>query len=163
MLFSISKIRTITIPSNVTQIGRNSFSSCKHLRTINFQENSKIKLIDHETFFASSITKIIIPKEVTKINDKAFCNCRELKSVIFEEDSKLSTIEYNAFYYTAIKCICIASKNLVNIADKSFCACSNLLIAEIARIPDSNSIVKAFPSYRNFILMVNNEEQINKQ
>ena len=160
--FAKSRIRTITIPSNVLQIGNNSFKLCTKLRTVKFQKYSKIKLIDREAFFASSITKAIIPKEVTKIGESAFSNCSDLKTVIFEDDSKLRTIESHAFYYSAIKNVCITSKNLVNIGDKAFCN-SNLLIVEMASIQNLNSIKKAFPSYSRFILMVNNEAQINKQ
>ena len=117
-----NNVKTVTLPSTLTEIGYSAFYGC------------------------SNLTKIIIPENVTKIGDKAFSACSSLKSVTIkgnlkeigkeafkkcalhtiELPSSLETIGDNAFEDSDIEKIDIP-KSVTSIGRYTFRYCSSLI------------------------------------
>lgn len=76
-------IKTVTIPSSVTKIGRAAFANCVLLTEVN------------------------IPNGVTEIVRDTFANCQALESIVLPEG--ITKIGETAFMWTAIKSIAIPS------------------------------------------------------
>ena len=107
--FESSSLNKISIPSHVTRIGKNAFSRCQFLETIEFSEKTELKSIDENAFSNSSIRKISFQSHLSKIGDYCFYCCNQLEEVEFPENSELKSIEVFAFYSTLIKSIVIPS------------------------------------------------------
>lgn len=96
--FKFSNIEEITLPANITSIGRRSFFQCNGLKKITIL--GKITGIPIQTF-AMSVTKdsqlseVNIPDSVTTIGNSAFNYCKKLKT--FRFPTKLKKIEDFAF------------------------------------------------------------------
>ena len=111
----------IFIPKSVTSIGDNAFSGAIALKSVTFEEGSKLTTIGEATFRdAIDLTSITIPANVTTIGDNAFLSARALKFVRFEEGSLLTTIGTGAFIdATALTSITIP-KSVTSIEDNAF-------------------------------------------
>ena len=91
---------SVTIPANVTYIGREAFSNCTSLETVNFVEGSRLESIDSYAFSGcTGLGAITIPAGVTNIYWGAFSYCNKLTNVTFAAGSKLEAIYTNAFSY----------------------------------------------------------------
>lgn len=110
---------------SITSVYKDCFSHQKLIKTINFSEDSKLKIIDKKSFFDSSIEFISIPATVTEIGDYAFAYCSKLKKIEFSEKSELKTIGMYSFYGSSIEVISIP-KQVFYIGDYSFYNCSHL-------------------------------------
>ena len=100
LLYDLS-IKTITIPSNITQIKKNAFGYCNMLEQVFFSSDSKLEIIDDYSFYNSSILEITIPKEVKIIRKYAFYGCNLGKFKI-ESGSKLQTIDEYLFEFSNV-------------------------------------------------------------
>ncbi|KAK8847853.1 hypothetical protein M9Y10_018888 [Tritrichomonas musculus] len=109
---------------NVTRIIENSFKSNK-VKSIRFSDDSKLEVIEKNSFLYSSLEEIVIPSSVTQIESSAFSECYQLKKIEFAPNSKLRTIESNTFYYTSIENIMIPS-HVTKICEFAFCECEEL-------------------------------------
>ncbi len=75
-------ITSITVPSQVTQIGPYSFYECRALETVNMSNN--IQYIDEYAFsYCLSIVNITFPSSLYVVGIWAFSNCFGLESVNF--------------------------------------------------------------------------------
>lgn len=110
---------------SITTVYKDCFSHQKLIKTINFSEDSNLKIIDKKSFFDSSIEFISIPSTVTEIGDYAFAYCNKLKKIEFSEKSELKTIGMYSFYGSSIEVISIP-KQVFYIGDYSFYNCSHL-------------------------------------
>ena len=80
--FSVSSLKSVTIPSSVTSIGSNAFESCTSLTSVNFDNDSQLTSINVAAFYnCSSLTSVNIPGSVTNIGNSAFDSCASLTSV----------------------------------------------------------------------------------
>ncbi len=96
--FSVSSLKSVTIPSSVTSIGSNAFESCTSLTSVNFDNDSQLTSINVGAFYkCSALTSINIPNNVTSIGYSAFSNCSSLTSINFDNDSQLTSIYFGAF------------------------------------------------------------------
>ena len=76
-----SFLTSIEIPNSVTSIGENAFRNCSSLTSIVFGDNSQLTSIGEYAFnWCKSLTSIEIPSSVTSIGEYAFSNCSSLKS-----------------------------------------------------------------------------------
>ena len=150
--FYKSSIERITIPSEVTIIGKYAFSNCRQLRQIEFEKNSKLQILDEMSFVEASIDSIIIPSNVRKIGKNAFLFCDNLKTIEFEKDSKLQVIEEGAFYKTIIEDIEIPSE-VTDIAEYPFNECYHLNIIEINENSKLRTINEKFYEYSNLLMI----------
>ena len=72
------------------------------MKSIKFEENSKLETINSWAFYNNQLTNIKIPNSVITIEQHAFGE-NPLSSVTFEENSKLDYIGDYAFYsYSAL-------------------------------------------------------------
>jgi len=118
---SCSKLKTITIPADVTTIDKSVFEQCAVLETVTFGQNSKLTTISEGAFdqcakldkitIPSGVTTIgvhafdgckalsgiNIPAGITTISEATFNNCEKLKTVTFAPNHGVVTIGKNAF------------------------------------------------------------------
>ena len=103
MMFSgCYSLESIEIPKSVTYIGTSAFSSTKALKTITFEEGSKLESIDTLAFQYAALESIKFPKSVKTIGNSTFNECYNLKKVEFEEVSNLVEIGNTAFKKTGL-------------------------------------------------------------
>ena len=159
-------LESITLPSNLIEIGRSAFSGCDSLVFNNYgnakylgnETNPYLALIQsdstsittctiHEdTRIISSnafssctkLTSITIPSGVTSIGDSAFDSCRALTNIIFDEGSKLESIGDSAFSNCDLTSITIPS-GVTSIGDSAFSNCDLTSI----KIPSSVTSIGA--------------------
>ena len=134
-------LTSINIPSSVTVIAKNAFADCEKLKTVTFEANSLLTLIDEEAFTGcSALTEISIPAAVKTVAKKAFASCTNLKTVIFDEGSLLNLIDVQAFYlcYNLSNITFDADGELDTIGEESFYYCSSL---KTISIPASVKII----------------------
>lgn len=79
-------LTSLTIPNNVVSIGDYGFWGCKNLRSLNFQDNgsgtSALRTIGNYTFAQSYyITSIVLPSGITTMGDGAFTYYTSLQSI----------------------------------------------------------------------------------
>lgn len=92
----------------ITSIEEGSFSFSE-IKSIQFEDNSELEIIDEKAFYNSSLKSISLPKSVTKISPYSFACCLKLQEFIIPENSKLKVIESNAFFGSPIESIFIPS------------------------------------------------------
>ncbi len=79
--FAGSKIRSVTITRNITQIGANAFQGCRDLVRVVI-EGDALRSIGYEAFEGcSNLNSISIPATVRTISARAFANCPAAKSI----------------------------------------------------------------------------------
>ncbi|MCK9170931.1 MAG: leucine-rich repeat protein [Treponema sp.] len=79
--FSNACFLYITIPSEVQTIDDAAFSECKHLKTITFEQGSKLESIGDNAFAWSKLESVIIPGTDITMGNNAFCGCNVLTSI----------------------------------------------------------------------------------
>ena len=72
LIFVRKDITKLTIPAFVKRITPYSFCNCKNLDSIEFEENSKLQIIESRAFFLCSIESLTIPASVVSIKEGAF-------------------------------------------------------------------------------------------
>lgn len=80
--FAYSQINRIKIPSTVTRIGKECFSSCMNLRTFEIPEDSQLQIIGEMSFVWTSIEIFTIPSQVKEIHNGIFCFSKTLREII---------------------------------------------------------------------------------
>lgn len=125
LLFASRDIQNAIILSSIQKVCSFSFSDCKKLKSIEFEDDSNLQLISDYAFANTSIESIKIPTHVKKISKFAFSRCNKLKFVTFSENSELEFIDEQAFASTAIELIVIPSHVKV-IGKLAFFRCGQL-------------------------------------
>ena len=97
-----TSLKSIHIPSTVTEIGSWCFQHCYILEEVTFAAGIELETIEGATFFkCKKLETITIPKSVKKIlkygYNSAFSWCDDLKSVIFEPGSQLEEVASGTF------------------------------------------------------------------
>ncbi len=97
LAFYSSGLRSIDIPSGVTQIEQKTFAECSGLSSVTFQ--GQVESIGDQAFEnCTSLTEIQIPNTVASIEWKAFNGCSGLQSIRFGKG--IETIDSTAFSQT---------------------------------------------------------------
>lgn len=79
--YQCSGLKEISLPASVSSIGSYAFAGCSALKSFSFPP--KIRSIENYTFSdCTSMGQITIPKGITKIGDSAFQNCSNLTSML---------------------------------------------------------------------------------
>lgn len=141
-----SKIRSVTIPQNVTSIGDRAFDGCSALTTLSLGED--IQTIGNYAFEnCTSLTGVTIPQSVTSIGYYAFEGCTHLNPLTIKGPitsmgnyafagstyltsltlyDDIQTIGNFAFLgSTSLKTVTLP-KNLTSIGEYAFACCSEL-------------------------------------
>jgi hypothetical protein len=130
-----TKLRSISLPSNLETICDESFYGCNNLTNIALPEtnialpeNTIIPITIGNSAFegCSKLSSISNCENIKTISDFAFKNCTKLSSISLESNSKLTTIGNSAFYgCSGLESISLPSK-LTTIGNHTFEKCSKL-------------------------------------
>lgn len=105
-------LKSISIPSTVTKIGKRAFNSCNALESITFEKNSRLETIGDEAFEnCNHLTEMTIPKGVTEIGEIAFSGCYSLERFIVEDGNTIYTEINDCLIEKASKTLVRASKS----------------------------------------------------
>ena len=147
-----SNMKSITIISSITSLGRSVFEYCYGLTNVTFQPTPQIKIFSNRLFYncyslpsltiplsvtkiddyvftyCSSLTSITIPANVTSIGQYAFSGCSGLTSVTFTSTTTMISIGIYAFQNcTSLTSITIP-QTVTNINENIFKGCKILTI-----------------------------------
>ncbi|MDE6716063.1 MAG: leucine-rich repeat protein, partial [Muribaculaceae bacterium] len=87
-------IKSITLPSSVTEIGASTFEDCKGLTSINIP--SSVRAIGYSAFGGClGLTSVTVPNSVLTIGEYAFAGCSTLTSIVI--GNSVQTIGNSAF------------------------------------------------------------------
>lgn len=93
----------------VTCIIQSAFKNSKDIESIQFSEDSELRIIGKKAFQKSGIYQISIPTHVTQICEEAFSGCTDLESIEFPQNSELKILESKVFSNIMIEKISIPS------------------------------------------------------
>lgn len=83
----VSKIKSVTIPNNITAIGDFAFTSCYDLESIKI--GSGVQTIENSAFWnCKKLKNVTIPNNVLKLGSSVFKSCTNLENVILGEELK---------------------------------------------------------------------------
>lgn len=155
--FSGTKIRSITIPKYITNIGGDAFLGCLQLGSVVINSNDimsntsgirkisgyfgnnvkhyiigeSVKEIGEYAFIDSAIESVILSEGLTRIGQRAFSGCAKLKSINLP-NSTISIGKY-AFWNCKGLTSIIIPDNVSDIGDHAFLTCTNINTASIGR------------------------------
>lgn len=126
--YMCSNLTRITLPKNMTTIGKSALSFSNISSIIIPAGVTEIK---PKAFLGSGLTSITIPTGVTSIADSVFYNCRSLEDAVFDTPSRVETIGDAAFLgCTSLSYITIPS-SVTTISDSLFYSCTALTTVNI--------------------------------
>ena len=106
-------LEDITIPSNVTTIGKNAFAICFSLRKISIP--GTVQKIDKFAFFSCPIEKVEISEGVKVIEPYSFYSCYALKDVVIPK----SVVKMGEFAFEN----CFALRTITVPKELTLCCC----------------------------------------
>ena len=113
---------TYTIPESVTKVYAHAFERCSSLTSVTIPDN--VTSIGKFAFRASGLTSVTIPNSVTTIGERVFLDCSSLTSVTIP--NSVTTIGLNAFgNCTSLTSVSIPS-SVTSIGESAFNGCTNL-------------------------------------
>lgn len=80
--FGCGDVRTVVLPSHMTQLGASAFAFCVSLKDIRLPA-SLVRICQKAFYNCISLSKIIIPSQVEEIEGYVFTNCYLLNTVEF--------------------------------------------------------------------------------
>ena len=92
----LKQIKSIEIGKDITEIGNYAFAYATNVKSITFEEGSKLEKIGAAAFLYTYVTEVVIPESVTLIGNSAFAYCSKLVSVKLH--SNVKTIYDKTFY-----------------------------------------------------------------
>lgn len=96
--FSSSVLSSLVISNSVQTIGKTAFRGMRNLESITFEEESQIQVFDTSIFYGiNKLETITLPKSLKEIYTSAFYDCTNLKHVIVPDGSLLTKIYAKAF------------------------------------------------------------------
>ncbi|KAK8887509.1 hypothetical protein M9Y10_038557 [Tritrichomonas musculus] len=147
LIFGISDLEEVVIPAQISIIKEQSFMSSEELKSIEFETNSELKIIESHAFDGTLIEDLLIPSSVEVIGSHSFNGTKKLKSVRFEPNSKLKTMICSCFGNSSIESISLP-ENVEYIDDDCFEDTPNLCKIDVStenkffKLIDSNYITK---------------------
>lgn len=92
IFYYCKSLETITLHSNIISIGEYSFGYCNKVSSIDFPE--KLETIDDWAFSnCTSLTKVDIPNGLKKLGESVFSNCNNLNYTIYDNAKYLGNEE----------------------------------------------------------------------
>ncbi|MCI6652143.1 MAG: leucine-rich repeat protein [Ruminococcus sp.] len=132
-----TSIKSITLPSTVTSIGKNAFNGCTALTSVNIP--SGVTRIENETFLGcESLGNIAIPYGVTFIGTSAFQGCG-ISSIVIP--CSVNTIKSQAFRGCDNLGSVVVPDSVTTLETGAFISCKGLKTVvigdRVTKIPDS--------------------------
>lgn len=113
----------VTIPNNVTGIGKGVFYCYTDLTSVTMPDS--IKSIENYAFEKClNLKSVNIPNSVTRIEKRAFQDCQSLTSIIIPDSIK--NIKYRTFFGCENLASVVIPNGVKTIREDAFCNCSNL-------------------------------------
>ena len=119
-----SYVKTATIQSGVTYIGRFAFSDCKSLTSVMIPD-SVTSIGDDAFLFCNALASVTIPDSVTSIGNGAFSQCESLTSVTIP--NSVSVIGASAFYGCTSLADLRLGNSITDIGWRAFEGCKSLV------------------------------------
>lgn len=114
-----TKIKKVTIGSNVETVGANAFLGCTNLTTVTVKGNNLTKVNAGAFKDCKKLTKITLGKNVTSIGKNAFSGDKKLKTIVINS-AKLKSVGKNAFKNINKKAIIKVPKKQIKAYKKLF-------------------------------------------
>jgi hypothetical protein len=124
-VFCDTGLQSITIPSSVVVLGKESFCECESREWVVFENDSRLERIEEAAFSGTGLNSIVIPSAVIVLGESSFSCCDSLESVAFESGSQLERIEEYAFQGSGLHSIVVPS-SVVVLGKSSFFGCRSL-------------------------------------
>lgn len=141
-----SKMKSITLPASINQLGSRAFYSCTSLRQISLPD--AITLLPEECFSGcNELTTVTMPASLTSIGDNAFYSCKALYSI--ELPATVTTIGNRAFSNcTALESITCRAATPPSIGSQTFTFSNSQQC--VIRVPAASvDAYKQAPNWRN--------------
>lgn len=127
-------ISDVTLPDNVTSIGKNSFAENYRLESVNL--GAGVKVIPQDAFSVktkdtSMLKKVILSDKLTRIEDNAFSNNGYLRTIGYTNGKKITSTDGSAVF----------ADSLEYIGNSAFSNCSSKLV--LNNIYNKNGKIKA--------------------
>lgn len=141
-----NKLTEVTVPDGVTQIGKSAFASCTNLTSVNIPD--KVTEI-YDCAFAGChvLTDIIIPDGVTKIGERGIADCYNLTSINIPDS--VTKIDKYAF----VNCVSLTSANIgsgvTEIAEDAFYKCNIIQATYKGKTYDYEHITDLYDAINN--------------
>lgn len=82
-------LRSIRIPASLYKICKTAFCDCNSLKHIDFDQNSRLEIIEPLAFIVTKIKKIVFPSTVKTLHQKQMCGFERLQSLKFNGEHRL--------------------------------------------------------------------------
>ena len=109
IVFCSREVKSVTIPNFIKTIESYSFSECKQLTNVEFQEDSQLEIIKKSAFLGSQLFTFTIPPHLKRICQGAFEYCDTLFNFTIPKNSELEVIEKQFLYSTPIRHLSLPS------------------------------------------------------
>jgi hypothetical protein len=70
VIFEVSGLKSIEIPSSVVVFGKSSFCQCKSLESVTFESGSRLKRIGKSTFENAAVSLELVSQELASSKKK---------------------------------------------------------------------------------------------
>ena len=136
LLFVKRNIVNSIVPSCVTKIGSFSFSNCESLKTIKFNEDSKLKTISKCAFYQTKIESLSLPSSIENLEEGWCINSDNLNQISVSEKNEKFIYLNDSFLISNEKVLLFARRNITDAVIPSFITkiesfafhnCSNLI------------------------------------
>jgi hypothetical protein len=106
-----SALKSISIPSCVTEIGHRCFDGCASLSEVLFASDSQLAVVGACAFQnCCALGQICVPAQVRRLPHECFLGCESLAVVAFAPNSKITGFDLGTFgECRALRAICIPS------------------------------------------------------
>lgn len=130
--FKNSGLTSIKIPSAVTKLEEETFSSCANLENIEFAANSKITAIESKCFKDDvNLKSISFPNSISSMQDTILSGCTNLKSVKLPENKDFKTLNASFFENCTNLESVVIPESIVALKDNVFKNCTSLKNIEL--------------------------------
>lgn len=152
------KLKSVSLPSSLLEIGKYAFSSCGVLTDVVFPNGSNLQTIGEYAFNnCKKLKRFEIPSSVTSIKSYAFYHCEEMESITIPEN--LTVIEEYSFAQCTSLETLIMHDNITHINNSAFSGCRKLFNID-NHLPESlvligESAFSGVPGFKHLVLSGN--------